>query len=142
VATGNGPSTGCFACLYTSPIEGNDELNNRAAFAVPTPGRPFARDLSGCGSLHTPYGSLDAMRTAALAVGLAVDILSGSEQGNPLYSWRGNPEAYQAAGYEVSPRFAMSVEQLHNSRYSHRTARCPVCGPCAPSIASKAGTIA
>jgi molybdopterin/thiamine biosynthesis adenylyltransferase len=128
VATGNGPSGGCFACLYTSPIVGNDDLNNRAAFAVPDPGRPFARSLSGCGSLHTPYGSLDAMRTAALAAGLAVDILSGRESGNPLRSWKGDPRAYQEAGYEVSSRFAMSQEQLHNSRYSHQTARCPVCG--------------
>ena len=128
VSTGNGSRGGCFACLYTSPIAGKDELNNRAAFAVPNPGRPFARDLSGCGSLHTPYGSLDAMRTAALAAGLAVDILSGREQGNPLRSWKGNPTAYQAAGFEVSPRFTMSEEQLHDSRYSHQTARCPVCG--------------
>lgn len=139
VATGNRPSGGCFACLYISPIAGNDELNNRAAFAVPDPGRPFARDLSGCGSLHTPYGSLDAMRTAALAAGLAVDILSGREQGNPLRSWKGNPMAYQAAGYEVSPRFAMSEEQLHDSRYSHQTARCPVCGAGAHG---KLGTLA
>jgi molybdopterin/thiamine biosynthesis adenylyltransferase len=128
VATGNGPRGGCFACLYTSPMEGNNELNNRAAFAVPEPGRPFARALSGCGSLHTPYGSLDAMRTAALATGLAVDILSSRELGNPLRSWKGDPAAYQAAGYEVSPRFAMSEERLHDSRYSHQTARCLVCG--------------
>jgi molybdopterin/thiamine biosynthesis adenylyltransferase len=128
VATGNAPEGGCFACLYTSPAEGEAELNNRAAFSVPFPAHPFARAISGCGSLHTPYGSLDAARTATLAANLAVDILSGREQSNPLRSWKGDAAPYLAAGYDPSDRYGMSEEQLHTTRYAHRTAQCPVCG--------------
>jgi molybdopterin/thiamine biosynthesis adenylyltransferase len=127
MASGNVPD-GCFACLYTSPIEGEDSLFNRAAFSVPDPGRPFSRAISGCGSLHTPYGSMDAARTGVLAAGLAVDVLSGREQGNPLLSWKGNAAQYLAAGYEPSSRFELSEEQLFATRYAYVSPRCPVCG--------------
>ncbi|HEX2093383.1 MAG TPA: ThiF family adenylyltransferase [Longimicrobiaceae bacterium] len=128
VATGNAPGGGCFTCLYTSPVEAEDELRNRAAFSVPDPARPFARAISGCASLHTPYGSVDAARTATLAAGLAVDVLSGRERGNPLRSWKGDAASYRAAGYEPSDRYGLSEEQLHAARYAHWTLRCPVCG--------------
>jgi molybdopterin/thiamine biosynthesis adenylyltransferase len=128
VVSGNRPDGGCFACLYTSPIAGDDELANRAAFSVPDRARPFARALSGCGSLHSPYGSLDALRTATLAVSLAVDVLSGRETGNPLRSWKGDAASYLAAGYKPSERYGLSEAQLRAAEYAHRTARCPVCG--------------
>lgn len=127
VVAGNVPR-GCFTCLHTSPIEENDELLNRAAFSVPDPKRPFSRAISGCGNLHTPYGSMAAVRTAVLAASLAVDILSGREHGNPLLSWKGDPAHYMGAGYETSNRFEMSEEQLFASRYSWVSPRCPVCG--------------
>lgn len=127
VVSGN-VSGGCFACLYSSPVEGEDGLFNRAAFSVPDPGRPFSRAISGCGSLHTPYGSMDAARTGVLAVGLAVNVLAGREQGNPLLSWKGDAAPYLAAGYEPSNRFGISEEQLFATRYAHVSPRCPVCG--------------
>lgn len=127
VVTGNEPD-GCFACLHASPVEGEDELWNRAAFCVPDPARPFARAISGCGSLHTPYGSMAAARTGVLAAGLAVDVLSGREQRNPLLSWKGDAAYYRAAGYQPSNRFGMSEEQLFASRYTWVSPRCPVCG--------------
>jgi molybdopterin/thiamine biosynthesis adenylyltransferase len=127
MVSGNVPG-GCFACLYTSPVEGEDGLFNRAAFSVPDPARPFSRAISGCGSLHTPYGSMDASRTAVLAAGLAVDVLACREQGNPLLSWKGDATHYLLAGYEPSNRFGMSEEQLFATRYAHVSPRCPVCG--------------
>jgi molybdopterin/thiamine biosynthesis adenylyltransferase len=128
IASGNAPGGGCFACLYTSPVEGEHGLNNRAAFSVSDAARPFARAVSGCGTLHTPYGSLDAARTATLAARLAVDVLSGRERGNALRSWKGDAASYSAAGYKASDRFGMSEEQLYAARYAHQTLRCPVCG--------------
>lgn len=122
---GPGRGGGCFACLYSSPIIGEDALVNRAAFAAP--GQSFGLALSGCGSFHTPYGALDALRTAELAARLAVDALSGKETGNPLCSWKGDASAFDAAGFRVSNRFAASEAELHCQQYAYRSARCPVC---------------
>ena len=125
--TGNGGSAGCFECLYTSPSAQNEPLHSRISFAVPDPAHPFARAVSGCGSLHTPYGSLDAVRTANLAARLVVEALTGVEPGNPLRSWKGDPTAYLAEGYELAPRFNSSDESLHRFRYEYRAPTCRVC---------------
>jgi molybdopterin-synthase adenylyltransferase len=82
---GNALEGGCFECLYSSPSSGERTLENRAAFAAP--GQTFGRALTGCGSLYTPYASIDAVRTAVLAAKLVVDVLTGREVGNPLLSW-------------------------------------------------------
>ncbi len=123
---GNAPGGGCFECLYTSSDDNDEALESRAAFAAP--GQPFGRALSGCGSLFTPYGSVDAARTAALAARLAVDTLCGKEVGNPLLSWKGDATAFDEAGFRVSPRYGFTGDDLHRLRYAHRTSRCPVCG--------------
>lgn len=116
---------GCFECLYTS--RGGDEatLENRAAFAAP--GQSFGRALSGCGSLHTPYGSIDAVRTAALAARLAVDALTGRERGNPLLSWKGDAAAFREAGFRLSRRYGATEDELFRHRYAYRDAGCPAC---------------
>jgi hypothetical protein len=121
----NGSAGGCFECLYTPPIPEDGPLHNRAAFAAR--GQSFGRDLSGCGSLHTPYGSVDAMRTAALASKLAIDVLSGREPGTPLVSWRGDARAFEEAGFRLAPRFSASEEELHAARYGYQSCRCPIC---------------
>jgi molybdopterin-synthase adenylyltransferase len=122
----NAPGGGCFECLYTPMADDEEVLVNRAAFAAP--GQSFGRALSGCGSLHTPYGSMDAQRTVVLAAQLAIDVLTGAEQGNPLLSWKGNPTAFTAAGFRLSHRFDATEEQLSRYRYEYRSPRCPVCG--------------
>ncbi|MGH2530928.1 MAG: E2/UBC family protein [Thermomicrobiales bacterium] len=103
-----------------------EALANRAAFAAP--GQLFGRALSGCGSLHTPFGSVDAVRTAALAARLAIDALTGTEPGNPLRSWKGDAAAFEAAGFRPSPRYGASRDELDRQQYSYRSVRCPVCG--------------
>lgn len=116
---------GCFECLYTSADE-VETLDNRAAFAGPR--QSFGRALSGCGSLHTPYGSVDAVQTAAQAVRLAVDALTGRETGNPLVSWKGPASAFEAAGYRLSRRYAATSDELRGQRYAYRSPSCRVCG--------------
>lgn len=125
--TGNGESKGCYECLYTPPTgAAGGALDNRASFAAP--GQRFGRALNGCGSLHTPYGSADAIRTAALAARLAVDTLLSEENGNPLHSWKGDARDFRRAGFETSPRYAQVAEDLETRRYAYATPRCAACG--------------
>jgi molybdopterin/thiamine biosynthesis adenylyltransferase len=117
--------TGCLECLFTSS-SGKERLHSRAAFAQK--GQDFGRRLAGCGSLHTPYGSADALRTAELATRLATDVLTGREEGNPLRSWKGDPEKFLAEGYQLSNRFSLTSEQLEKQKYAYVAGGCPVCG--------------
>ncbi len=123
--THNSAGGGCFECLYTSPGD-QEVLENRAAFAAP--GQSFGRALSGCGSLHTPYGSVDAVQTAALATRLALAALLGTETGNPLCSWKGAADAFTAAGFRLAPRYEASEAELASHRYTYQSTGCRVCG--------------
>jgi len=121
----NTRAVGCFECLYTSPIDGYN-LVNRASFAGP--GQSFGRALSGCGSLHTPYGALDALQTAHLATRLGIDALIGKETGNPLSSWRGDATSFTAEDFVVSERYACTESELLHQRYHYQSALCRICG--------------
>jgi hypothetical protein len=132
--TGNATGGACFECLYRAP-DGQFCFHNRAAFAAP--GQSFGKKVSGCGSLFTPYGAADAVRTAELATRLAVDALTGEEEGNPLRSWKGRSEDFEAAGFEVSHRYAASERQLKERRYAFASAQCPVCSARAEAKASQ-----
>jgi SAM-dependent methyltransferase len=125
--TGNADKRGCFECLFT-PSDGDAEreLDNRASFAAP--GQVFGRALTGCGSLHTPYGSADAVQTAVLTARLAADVLTGREGGNPLRSWKGDSSDFTRAGFHVSPRFEKAQGDLDAERYDYPTANCRACG--------------
>ncbi|BAZ18984.1 putative ThiF family protein (plasmid) [Calothrix sp. NIES-4071] len=116
---------GCFQCLFTSATD-DTPLRNRAAFA--DYGQSFGKDDLGCGSLYTPYSALDAQRTATLAVQLALEGLTGREQGSPILSWKGNDANFQAAGFQVSLRHQMTPDQLDVSKYTYVNLQCPVCG--------------
>jgi molybdopterin/thiamine biosynthesis adenylyltransferase len=116
---------GCLECLYTNATNGERTLQNRASFAAPD--QYFGRDLSGCASLFTPYGTIDAANTANLAARLAVDALSGKEDSNPLLSWKGDEADFQSAGFRVSSRYGYSSAQLHEHRYSYYSSSCRIC---------------
>lgn len=120
---GNAHEGACFECLYQDPDHGPPY--NRASFAAP--GQSFGKTVSGCGSLFTPYGAADATRTSNLAVRLAVDVLIGREKRNPLLSWKGRSDAFEAAGFELSHRYAQTEQQLYDLRYAFAAADCPVC---------------
>lgn len=116
---------GCLQCLYTDPNE--SQLVNRAAFAQA--GQKFSMSLAGCSARHTPYGSLDAARTAETATRLAIRALLGREASAPLISWKGDPEDFLAAGFQLTPRYSASEEQLSRNRYRFHASTCPICGP-------------
>lgn len=121
---------GCLQCLYTNPHQ--SQLVNRAAFAAP--GQLFSMSLAGCSARHTPYGSLDATRTAEVAARLAIRALTGREMGAPLLSWKGDADDFIAAGFVLADRFSVSEEKLNKNRYGYVAPTCPVCGSsCLPS---------
>ena len=131
--TAQGGSVGCYECLYTAhgntnelPPKSDEVLVNRAAFAAP--GQAFGRALSGCGSLHSPFGSVDAVRTAAMATRLAIDALTSKETARPLLSWKGEDSAFVADGFRLSERHAATQDQLDRHRYKYASPNCAVCG--------------
>lgn len=126
LVTGNTADEGCLECLFTAVDDSQQPLVNRAAFAAP--GQSFGRALSGCGSLHTPFGSLDAVQTANMAARLAIQVLTREERGNPLLAWKGDAAAFESAGFRLSARYATPPDELARHRYSYRNVRCPVCG--------------
>jgi molybdopterin/thiamine biosynthesis adenylyltransferase len=125
VVTLNGTRAGCFECLYTPSLE-DEVVFDRSSFAGPN--QIFAKNLSGCAGLFTPFGSLDALRTAALATEMVADVLLGTQEGNQLCSWKGSAAAFRAAGYSVSDRYSLTQQQLNTGGGSFASPRCPVCG--------------
>ena len=126
VLTGNGGKPGCFECLYTPPQETNEALHNRASFAAPN--QTFRRSLAGCDSLHTPYGSIDAVQTAHLAARLVINTLIGKERDNRLRSWKGDADAFTAAGFHLAPRHQLTENALAQLETHYPSSRCRICG--------------
>ncbi len=126
VVIGNESDMGCLECLYTNPQSGETQLVCRIGFARPD--QPFGRALTGCGSLHTPYGSLDAVQTTVLAVRAGLGILTGARTRNAVISWRGDATEFTEAGFELSARFGAPERTLTQYSDSFSTAYCRVCG--------------
>ena len=116
---------GCLRCLFTDPD--NDELvHNRADFADPE--MPVHRNLTGCASSFTPYGAIDAVRTAALAVEVAIEGLLDSQAKPVLRSWRGSPDDLLQAGGGTTTRYELPQEDLMQPAEHLAHPRCPTCG--------------
>ena len=98
----NLPSTvrGCLSCLY-----GQDEGETycRAAFAAKN--QFFAKNIDGCRSVFTPFGSLDAVRTTELATRLAIEVLRGEVSQNQIRSWKGDSREFVKNGFKLSDRY-------------------------------------
>lgn len=121
------PTPGCLECLFTPHADdGAPALANRAAFAAA--GQVFTRELAGCGNAFTPYSSLDSVRTAGLAARLAVSVLLGHVDTPLLQSWRGNGEAFRAAGLRTSSRYDLDATDLERGCTDIAMVGCPVCG--------------
>lgn len=118
---------GCLECLFT-PAEGDSDspFLNRSSFAKD--GQSFGKNISGCAGLFTPYGSLDALRTAELATRLAIQALEGTVRGNPMLSWKGSNTEFVKAGFLASSRYNLSEDELHAKRYGYVNPNCLVCG--------------
>lgn len=118
-----GAATGCFQCLYARDDDG--ALACRTAFA--RPGARYTRDMMGCGGQHMPYGDLDAQRTAGYVARRALEVLQGKAQGPALLSWKGDAEAFRAAGFKTTRRFDRSAPETLLSGAAIARSDCPVC---------------
>lgn len=123
--TNNKDKEGCFQCLFTHPDDSTLLIPNKASFAAPN--QFFGKTLTGCGSVFTPYGSLDALQTALLTCRLAIETLQGREHGNPLLSWKGEDVEVSLQGKKVSERYKLTSEQLSNYKYLYKAENCPIC---------------
>jgi len=121
-----GSSQGCLECLYTPTHAGESNLFNRASFAEKD--QFFGKDLLGCGTTFTPFGTLDAQRTAELASRLAANALLGLEPDNSLVSWKGNPTDFLNNGFATSQRFQQAEDELFSKRLAYIQPGCAVCG--------------
>jgi molybdopterin/thiamine biosynthesis adenylyltransferase len=117
---------GCLQCLFKSDPTTDTPLHNRASFAAHS--QSFGKDDLGCGNSFTPYGALDAWKTAEQTVHLAIDALIDRERKNPIRSWKGSEDSLVGAGFKVSARYRMTTDQLYENRYSYTDPTCPVCG--------------
>ncbi len=125
--TNNKNRNGCLECLFTPPEKDIENYGkyNRSSFAKK--GQEFSKAISGCGSLFTPYGSLDAIQTAILAVRLAINVLDGHEIDNPILSWKGDSQMFLENKKILSDRYRCTVEQLYENRYKYKSDLCPIC---------------
>lgn len=114
-----GTKGGCFKCLY-SPSEDGD-LHCRAAFAEK--GQVFAKNISGCRNVFTPFGSLDALKTAELTVRAAIDALKGTISAPLLRSWKGDASEFEEKGFILASRYHQGTLELKD----YRLENCPVC---------------
>lgn len=119
------PPHGCLKCLYKRVIEGGS-LVNRAAFAMP--GATYTRDTLGCGSRYMPFADLDAQRTAELASRLALRALRGEAKDFAMLSWKGDSQAFEQAGYSVTPLYAAEPDPPGSGQSPYIREDCPVCG--------------
>ncbi|MDM5196529.1 ThiF family adenylyltransferase [Fictibacillus enclensis] len=115
---------GCYQCLFQPDAEGQP-IKNQSAFAEA--GQEFAKSITGCGSVFTPYNFLDSERSAMLTVEAALKILTGELSGNPILSWKGDDRLFNEGGFITRKRYSFSSEKLDETKYLYKDDRCPVC---------------
>lgn len=123
VATVFHDQAGCPRCFYSDP---HMPLFNTASFSAP--GQELGRDALGCGSYFTPFSDLDAIRTAELATRQAVAVLTGRATRSVAQSWKGDPQAFLAAGHHLSARFHKVRRRHLRDGVSYASPHCPRCG--------------
>ncbi|MBB5293756.1 ThiF family adenylyltransferase [Deinococcus metallilatus] len=112
---------GCPRCLYSSP---QAPMANAASFGAPY--QHIGHDELGCGTFHTPYSDLDAIKTAEEAVRTAIDVLHGRLARSLLRSWKGSPTAFKAAGHQLSERYFKKRGALRRGE-AYDNPDCPLC---------------
>jgi len=110
---------GCLKCLYPKPA--GEDMFCRASFAEK--GQKFAKNISGCRNVFTPFGSLDAVKTAELATRLAIATLTGGIAAPVMRSWKGDPDEFLRNGFQLSSRY----ESEHLEIVDYRNPDCPIC---------------
>jgi len=109
----------CLKCLYPKPAD--EDIFCRASFAGKN--QKFAKNISGCRNVFTPFGSLDAMKTAELATRLAIGTLTGSVSAPIMLSWKGDATEFLNNGFTLSPRYGSDMLEIENFHYPE----CPIC---------------
>jgi Prokaryotic E2 family B/ThiF family len=117
----SGGKKGCLHCLY-EPEDG--DTGCRASFAEK--GQSFAKNIDGCRGAFTPFGSLDAMKTAELATRLAIAALNRDVKTNLIRSWRGDATEFLKIGKKLSARYATSCDHFIEIA-DYQRGDCPVC---------------
>jgi molybdopterin/thiamine biosynthesis adenylyltransferase len=112
---------GCLSCLYG---KSDNETYCRAAFAAKN--QVFAKNIDGCRSLFTPFGSLDAVKTSELATRLAIETLNGDISRSLIRSWRGDSKEFVKNGFKLSERYLGTNEHVIESDLFMRS-DCNVC---------------
>lgn len=113
---------GCYQCLY------NNSTSNKASFASDQQPRTFLKSISGCGSVYSPYSSMDARETAILTVRKIMDIFKGEEKENAIYSWKGDSKQFQEEGYLLSNRYLQNDAELKEKKTLFYDPNCSYCG--------------
>ena len=123
LVTANLVKQGCYQCLF-KPTE-EEPIYNRSAFAKPF--QEFSKAVTGCGSVFTPYNFLDSERTAILTTETGIKVLTGEIPDNPLLSWKSDGQTFHSQGFHSTSRFALTAEELYDSRLMYKDSECPVC---------------
>ncbi|OPJ54765.1 ThiF family adenylyltransferase [Alkalithermobacter paradoxus] len=116
----NNGDKGCYECLI------DEELNNSAALAGKSD-KPYTKNINGCSGTFTPYGGLDSMQTALIASRLALKVIKSEIKDNPLVSWKGSSEEFRKNGYETSPRYEKSLDDLQKENTDYIRSNCMCC---------------
>lgn len=113
---------GCYSCIYT-----NENFYNTASFAHQNQPKSFLKSISGCGSLYTPYGSMDSMQTCLITIKKVIDVMNDSTENNAIYSWKGKSTIFLAEGYNLSERYNMTESLLAERRHAFENKQCKTC---------------
>ena len=111
---------GCLRCLF------DDHSGLQCTVEFSAPDQRFARRDVGCHALYTPYGDTDARATALLGARLASQATAGSRGAGARRTWRGDPGAFLAAGFRLSPRYDQYVSDAAVALEPRQG--CPTCG--------------
>lgn len=90
---------GCLDCLYRDD-EGLAVLSPRTSFLMPN--QSVSRNLTGCTSVHVPFGALQSRRTGILAAEHMLGALTG-EIGPSYRFWVGEGKASAVQGLSSTP---------------------------------------
>jgi hypothetical protein len=122
VLTTNIANNGCYQCLYD-----NEYRHNRASFADKHQPKQFIKAVSGCGTIYTPFSSIDSRNTACLTVKNVVEVLSGRAQLNSVNSWKGDKKLFTDEGFKLSPRYQLTEDQILESATKFGSGTCQAC---------------
>lgn len=117
---------GCYKCLYDFEHNGDVlELVNMASFFAP--GQSFEKDMEGCGTAFTPYGSNSAKKTANLVVENAIKLLKNKSSIPQLISWKGDNDQAHENNFKLAKRYSLSSENLEAGGKTFQRYNCDVC---------------